>query len=186
MDYRQVKIADDARLAPNCTVVGDVEIGSECTVFSGAAIRGDYGAKIVVGERTNIQENAVLHVDYDGKGVTVGHDVTIGHGAIVHGCEIGDGTLVGMGAVVMTGAKVGSGCLVGAGALVTQGTVIPDGFLAFGSPARVVRALAEEEKEALRKDARDYVEAGREMAEQGLMLAGRDVPCDHPTIAVRR
>lgn len=186
MNYRQVEIAEDARVAPNCSIVGNVRVGSECTVFSGAALRGDYGASIVIGDRTNVQENAVVHVDYDGMGAEIGQEVTIGHAAIVHGCKIGDRTLVGMGAIVMSGAKVGSECLIGAGSLVTQGSVIPDGSLAFGSPAKVVRPLSEDERRQLRKDAEDYVHVGREMERNGLMMAGKDVPQDHPTIARAR
>lgn len=186
MIYRQAKIDETAHIAPNCCIVGDVAIGAECTIFSGAALRGDYGSSIVVGDRTNIQENAVVHVDCDGMGTVIGEDVTIGHGAIVHGCRIGDRTLVGMGSVILSGAIVGSECLIGAGSLLTQGCVIPDGFLAFGSPAKPVRPLTAQEKGALLKDAEDYVEVGRSMEREGLMLSGGAIPENHPTIALAR
>lgn len=186
MIYRQVRIAETAHIAPNCCIAGNVSIGSECTIFSGAALRGDCGSSIVVGDRTNIQENAVMHVDYDGMGTVVGEDVTIGHGAIVHGCKIGDKTLIGMGSVILSGAIVGSECLIGAGSLLTQGCVIPDGYLAFGSPAKPVRPLSDQEKRGLLKDAEDYVEVGRSMEREGLMLSGGAIPENHPTIALAR
>lgn len=186
MAYRQVQIDETAHIAPNCCIVGNVSVGAECTIFSGAALRGDCESCIVVGNRTNIQENAVVHVDYDGMGTVIGEDVTIGHGAIVHGCKIGDKTLIGMGSVILSGATVGSECLIGAGSLVTQGCVIPDGFLAFGSPAKPVRPLSDQEKKTLLKDAGDYVEVGRTMEREGLMLSGGRIPNDHPTIALAR
>lgn len=185
MNYRQARIDDDAAVAPNCTILGDVSIGARSTVLHGAAVRGDFGASVSIGSRTNIQENAVVHVDRNGN-AQIGDGVTIGHGAIVHGCSIGDDSLVGMGSIVMNGAKVGSACLIGAGSLVTEGTTIPDGMLAYGSPARVVRSLTEEEICALRKDADSYVSVGRDLADQGLLIKGRDLPSDHPTIAKAR
>ncbi len=114
----------------------------------------------MIGARSNVQDNAVIHVD-EGFGVQLGEDVTIGHGAIVHGCSVGANTVIGMGSIVLNGAKVGENCIVGAGALVTQGMVIPAGSVAFGSPARVVRAIRPEEIEANRRNADHYVELAR-------------------------
>ncbi len=112
---------------------------------------------ITIGERSNIQDGSVLHTD-PGYKLTVGCDVTVGHLAMLHGCEIGDGSLVGIGAVVLNGAKIGKGCLIGANALVPEGMVIPDGSLVVGSPAKVKRALSEEQQQGLLENAAHYVE----------------------------
>lgn len=148
-DVRDVFVAEGA------VVVGDVTLGPLSSVWHNAVLRGDC-APITVGARSNVQDCAVLH-GADGFPVVVGAGVTIGHGAIVHGCEIGDNTLVGMGAIVLNGARVGADCIIGAGALVTQGTVIPDGSVAFGSPARVVRSATEGDRAANRENAQAYV-----------------------------
>ena len=121
-----------------------------------AVIRGDE-APISVGENTNIQDCAVLHTT-EGYPLTVGSGVTVGHSAILHSCAVGDNTLIGMGAIVLDEAVVGRDCIIGAGALVTKGTVIPDGSMAFGSPAKVVRPLTPEEIESNRENARSYAE----------------------------
>ena len=125
----------DAFVAFNATVRGDVRIEEGASIFYGAVLRGDR-APITIGPGSNIQENCVVHVEYD-LPVVLGRDVTVGHGAILHGCTVGDETLIGMGAIVLNGAKIGRHCLIGAGALVTQNMVIPDGSLAFGSPAKI-------------------------------------------------
>ena len=130
-------VSEDCFIAPNSTIAGDVEISAGASVWFGAVIRGD-NAKVTIGENSNIQDNAVVHVDM-GKPVSIGKDVTIGHSAIIHGCTIGDNSLIGMGAIVMNGAKIGKDCIIGAGALVTEDTIIPDGKVAFGSPAKVVK-----------------------------------------------
>ena len=125
----------DAFVAFNATVRGDVRIEEGASIFYGAVLRGDR-APITIGPGSNIQENCVVHVEYD-LPVVLGRDVTVGHGAILHGCTVGDETLIGMGAIILNGAKIGRHCLIGAGALVTQNMVIPDGSLAFGSPAKI-------------------------------------------------
>ena len=119
---------------------------------------------IEIGEDTNIQDNCVLHTD-TGFPMTIGRGCTIGHAAILHGCTIGDNTLIGMGAIVLNGAKIGQNCIIGAGALVPQGMEIPDGSLAFGSPAKVRRALTEEEIAANRATAAFYCREAAEYAE---------------------
>lgn len=165
------KIAPTARIARNATVIGDVELGQDCTVLFGAVLRGDMGRKIVVGDRTNIQEGVCVHVPTDGDTI-IGSDVTVGHGAIVHGCTIGNGTLVGMGAIMLDGAKVGKRCLIAAGALVTGTADIPDEMLVIGSPAKAVRPLTEAEIESLAESAEEYVQIGRDLAEQDLIDEG--------------
>ncbi len=149
-------------VAPGAHVIGQVRLGADVGVWFGAVLRGD-NAPIEVGARSNVQENAVLHVD-PGTPLHVGEGVTIGHGAIVHGCTLGDNVLVGMGAVVMNRAVVGQDSLVAAGAVVTEGKMFPPGSLIVGSPARVVRALTEAEVEGLRRSAGHYVENWRRFA----------------------
>ena len=149
----------DVLICEGAAVVGDVTLGKGVSVWYNAAIRGDQGP-IVVGEDTNIQECAVLH-----ETSTIGKGCTIGHGAVVHGCTVGDNTLIGMGAIVLNGAKIGRDCIIGAGALVPQGMEIPDGSLAFGSPAKVRRALTAEEIESNRAAAAFYCREAEEYAE---------------------
>lgn len=148
-------IHESAFVAQGAVVLGDVELGAQSSVWYNAVLRGDI-APIVVGEKTNIQDCAVLH-GATGYPVRVGNGVTVGHGAIVHGCTVGDNTLVGMGAIVLNGARIGSDCIIGAGALVTQGTVIPNGSVAFGSPAHVVRAVTDDDRAKNRANAEEYV-----------------------------
>lgn len=126
MTYRQVTLHPAARIAPNATLVGHVEVAENATILFNACLRGDYGSRIVVGPGSNVQENACLHLDYD-RDCIVGAGCTIGHGAVVHGCTLGDNVLVGMGAVVMNGAVIGDNSLVAAGALVTEGMAVPEG-----------------------------------------------------------
>ena len=145
----------DVFLAEGAVVVGDVTLGSRCSVWHNAVLRGDC-ASITVGAGSNVQDCAVLH-GAAGFPVVVGEGVTIGHGAIVHGCTVGDNTLVGMGAIVLNGARIGADCIIGAGALVTQGTVIPDGSVVYGTPARVVRPATEKDRAANRENAQEYV-----------------------------
>src|SRR5262245_10163104 len=142
-------------LAQGSVAVVDVTIGDYSSVWHNAVLRGDIN-RIVVGHHTNIQDNAVLHLadDYP---CLVGNYVTIGHSAIVHACTVGDECLIGMGAVILDGAEIGEQSLIGARALVTQKTQIPAGSLVMGSPAKVIRALSEEERAGLRIWADKYV-----------------------------
>lgn len=164
-------ISPEACLAPDAVVCGDVTIGAECSLWFHAVLRAE-SAAIRVGEGSNIQDNCVVHVD-PGYDVDIGAHVTVGHGAILHGCSIGDGTLIGMGSTVLNGAKIGKHCLIGAGSLVTQNAVIPDGCMAFGRPAKVVRYLTEQEMEQNLRSAQDYVEEAREYCRAGMMSKGR-------------
>lgn len=125
-------------IAPNATVVGDVTLGKQVSIWYGAVLRGDHGA-IVIGDGTNIQDNCVVH-----EKTTIGKNCTVGHGAIVHGCTIGDNTMVGMGSIVLTGAVIGENCIIGAGAVVTGKTVAPAGSVLLGSPAKVVKQATAE------------------------------------------
>ena len=147
--------AEDADLAPGAVVVGDVEIGPGASVWFNATIRGDV-APIRLGRGSNVQDNAVLHVDA-GQPCLVGEDVTIGHAAIVHGCTVGDGVTIGMGAIVLSRATVGECAVVAAGAVVAEDAVVEPGTLAMGVPARPKRALTDEERERSVENARRYV-----------------------------
>lgn len=142
-------------IAPGATVVGDVTIGEESSVWFSSVVRGDINS-IVIGARTNIQDGAVVHLDSI-YGTQIGDYVTVGHKAIVHACKIEDEVLVGMGAIVLDGAQVGAQSLIGAGALITGGKVIPPGSLVLGSPAKVIRALSAEERGDLKRWAERYV-----------------------------
>ena len=142
-------------IAPNATVLGDVTLGENVNIWYGAVIRGDNGA-IVIGEGTNVQDNAVIH-----DATTLGAYCTVGHGAIVHGCTVGDGCLIGMGAIILSGAVLEDGCLVGAGALVTGKTHAPAGSVLLGNPAKIVKQLTPEQMAENRKNAEHYIDAGK-------------------------
>lgn len=140
---------------------GNVTFGKDCSVWHNAVIRGDSGT-ITIGDRTNIQDLVMIHTGEGGYPVSIGNDVTIGHSAIIHGCSIGDGSLIGMGAIIMNGASIGRNCIVGAGALITQNKHFSDGTLIMGSPAKVIRSLAEAEIQNNLKNAALYVKHARE------------------------
>ena len=142
-------------IASGAVVTGDVELGTDVSIWHNAVLRGDSG-KITVGDRSNIQDGCILHEE-----TTVGADCTVGHGAILHGCTIGDGCLIGMGAIVLTGAVLGEGCLVGAGALVTGKTNAAAGSVLLGSPAKIAKELTPEQISAQKQDAIHYVELAR-------------------------
>lgn len=141
-------------IADTATVIGNVEIGAEASIWFGSVLRGD-GERITIGPSSNVQDNCILHTD-DGLPLNVGAECTIGHGVILHGCTIGDQTLIGMGACILNGAVIGRNCLVGAGTLVTEGRVIPDGSLVVGSPGRVIRQLDAEAIARIARSAEDY------------------------------
>lgn len=152
-------------VASTAVIVGDVELGDDVNVWYGAVIRADLNS-VFVGARTNLQDNAVIHVDTDAP-TWVGEDVTVGHGAILHGCRVERGALIGMHATVLNGAVVGEGALVAAGALVPPGMEVPPGMLAAGVPARVVRPVKDEERERVRAGLIHYLELkSRYLAEE--------------------
>ncbi len=146
-------------VARTATVIGDVALGKNSSVFYGAVLRGDIN-RIVIGEGSNVQDNAVVHLS-DDAGVTVGAHVTVGHAAIIHACTIEDGCLIGMGATILDHAHIGAESLVGANSLVPQRFTCPPGSLVLGSPAKVVRALSDEERQAGRRLAAKYVEVAK-------------------------
>lgn len=138
------------------TVTANVTLAKDTSVWPGASLRGDEDA-IFVGEGSNIQDCAVLHTDI-GKPCRVGRGVTVGHSAILHGCTVGDNSLIGMGTVILNGSVIGAESLVGAGTLITENKTFPDGVLIIGRPGRILRELTDEEKAAVRANARRYIE----------------------------
>ncbi len=155
-DGKTPKVSETAFVAENASIIGDVEVGADSSVWFGAVCRGDEG-EITIGERSNIQDNATVHSK-----TRIGNGVTVGHNAIVHGCEISDNVLVGMGAVILDGAFIGEGSIVGAGALVTGNKTFPPRSLILGSPAKLVRELSEEEALSVVKNADEYVKLAEE------------------------
>lgn len=157
------RLGKDVWVAPSATIIGDVEIGEGSSVWFGAVLRGDV-FPIRIGARTNVQDNAVIHVTGGKARATIGDDVTIGHLAMVHGCTIGSRCLVGMGSVLLDGAVVEQECFVAAGALVPPGARVATRTLVMGRPARVVRALGERDLEEIRSAGALYVEYARDFA----------------------
>ena len=148
-------VPDSSWVADSAQVIGKVRLGEHCGIWYGAVLRGD-GDAITLGDRSNVQENCVLHVD-PGVPLVIGNGVTVGHKVMLHGCTIGDGSLIGIGAIVLNRVKIGRNCLVGAGALVTEGQEFPDGSLILGSPARLARPLSESQLALIKRSAESYV-----------------------------
>jgi len=149
-------IAEDVFIAPGAMIIGNVTIHEGASIWYNAVVRGDT-APIVIGRRTNIQDNCTLHVDADAP-LTIGDECTVGHGAVVHGATVGNHVLVGMNAAVLSHSQVGSNTIIGACALVGERKSIPGGVLAIGVPARVVRNLTSEEMEYIVTSAAGYAE----------------------------
>ena len=141
--------------APNATVVGNVTFGKDVGIWFGAVLRADKD-RITVGDRSNIQDNCVVHTS-KGFPTVLGNDVSVGHGAILHGCTIGDRVLVGMGAIVLNGAVVGKDSLIGAGAVVTEGMQVPPGSIVLGVPGRVIKQVTDAQKAHNLENAQSYV-----------------------------
>lgn len=146
---------DEYWIAPTASVIGQIRLERNASIWFGAVLRGD-NELISIGENSNIQDNAVLHTD-PGAPLTVGRGVTVGHQAMLHGCTIGDNTLVGIGATVLNRTKIGKNCLIGAHALIGEGKEIPDNSLVMGAPGRVTRELDENGVAMLRGSAEVYV-----------------------------
>ena len=150
------KIDPSVFIAEGVHIIGDVEIGKDSSVWYNTVIRGDVNF-IRIGERTNIQDNTVVHVTNKKFPTHIGSNVTIGHSAVIHACTINDYSLIGMGAVVLDDAKVGPFALIAAGAVVTMGMVIPEGTLAAGVPAKIIRTLTDDERKFLIQSAQNYI-----------------------------
>jgi len=154
---KEPRIGARVFLAENCSLIGDVELGDDCSIWYGAVLRGDIHY-IRIGARTNIQDNSVLHVEQGTGPTIVAEEVTIGHAAVVHGCTIGRGALIGMGSKMLSYAVVGEQALIGAGSIVTEGMEVPPRTLVLGAPGRVKRELTKEELARLDRSWRNYVE----------------------------
>jgi carbonic anhydrase/acetyltransferase-like protein (isoleucine patch superfamily) len=153
------RLGRDVYVAPNATVVGDVDLGDEVSIWFGAVLRGDV-ERLTIGRLSNVQDNSVLHSD-PGSPLTLGDRVTVGHAVILHGCAVGDDTLIGMGTTILNNARIGRNCLVGANALITEGKEFADGMLIVGSPARAIRPLTPGELARMATSADRYAERGR-------------------------
>ncbi|MFF5626512.1 gamma carbonic anhydrase family protein [Microbacterium sp. NPDC012755] len=152
---RVPSIADGAFVAEGARIVGAVSLAAGSSVWYNAVLRAD-SAPIVIGPGSNVQDNVSVHVDA-GHPVVIGSKVSIGHNAVVHGCTIGDGSLIGMGSVILSGAVIGAGCLIAGGAVVLGGTEVPEGSLVAGVPAKVRRALSDDERAGLIANADTYL-----------------------------
>lgn len=152
----QPQLGSDCFIAPNATIVGDVQSGDECSFWFNAVVRGDVNS-IRMGNRVNVQDGAVIHCTYEKTEAIIGNNVSIGHNAIVHGCTIHDNVLIGMGAIVMDNAVVESGSIVAAGAVVLEGTHIKEGSLYAGTPAKFIKPVSRELREGeIERIAKNY------------------------------
>jgi carbonic anhydrase/acetyltransferase-like protein (isoleucine patch superfamily) len=151
---KKPEIAEDCFIADNARVIGQVSLGSGSSVWFGAVLRGDLNA-IKVGRNVSVQDNCVLHTE---SGIpTVIHDsVAIGHGAILHSAKVGSNTIIGMGAILLSGSEIGRDCIIGAGSVVTEGTKIPDGSIAIGSPAKVVKQTSPGHRKRIKENIAEY------------------------------
>ena len=149
-------------VAANATVTGDVTLGRDVGIWFGAVVRADKD-RIVIGDRSNIQDNCVVHTS-KGFPVTIGTDVSVGHGAILHGCTIGNRVLVGMGAIVLNGAAVGDGSVIGAGSVVTEGMKVPERSVVVGVPGKVIKPASDGQQQHILANAASYVELAGEYA----------------------
>ena len=156
---KQPQIDASAWIAPNATVIGDVRLAENASIWWNATLRGD-NDPIHIGANTNIQDGSVLHTD-EGVPMHIGANVTVGHLVMLHGCTVGDGSLIGIGSVILNRAVIGKGCIVGANTLIPEGKVFPDRCLIVGSPGKVVRELSEEDATRLLKSAEHYVNNAR-------------------------
>jgi carbonic anhydrase/acetyltransferase-like protein (isoleucine patch superfamily) len=165
---RTPHVAASAYVHSSAYVIGDVQIDAESSVWFHAVIRGDVHS-VRIGRRTNIQDNATVHVTRDRHATLVGDDVTVGHNAVLHGCTVGNRRLIGIGAIVLDRCLVGDECLIGAGALLTPGTTVAPGHLVLGSPARIVRPITEAERQHLHQSAAGYVANAARYRAEGII-----------------
>lgn len=157
------RLAGEVFVAEGAKLIGDVQVGKESSIWFNAVLRGDL-APIIIGERCNIQDGAIGHVNTN-QPLLVANEVSVGHGAIIHGCSIGAGSLIGMGAIVLNGAEIGEYALIGAGSIVTENRKVPPYTLSLGSPAKVVRELTDKDLQRMHATMEGYVRKGREYSE---------------------
>ena len=149
------EIADSCYIAPSADIIGSIVLKPFSSIWFNAVLRGDNDL-ITVGERSNVQDNTVLHTD-PGIALTIGDNVTVGHSVMLHGCSIGDSSLVGIGSTILNNAKIGNSCIIGANTLITEDKVFPDRSMIMGSPGRLIRQLKDEEVEEISRIAEIYV-----------------------------
>ncbi len=150
------KLEADVFVAPGAWIIGNATIAKQANIWFNTVIRADVN-EIVIGSRTNIQDNCTIHVMPDGAAL-IGADVTVGHGAIIHACSIGDNCLIGMGTILLNYCQIGNNCIIAAGSLIPEHKVIPDNSLVIGSPGKVVRSLSAAEHAMIRESALSYCE----------------------------
>ncbi len=164
---RRPEIHASAFVVDSAIVIGDVVLAADASIWFHAVVRGDV-ERIRIGARSNIQDNATVHVTTDRWPTLIGEDVTVGHAAVLHGCSVGDHCLIGIGAILLDGVVVGDECLVGAGSVVTPGTQVPPRSLVLGSPAKRVRGLSADEIARLHRSASNYVQHARTYRDAGV------------------
>tara|TARA_B100001540_G_scaffold74172_1_gene67015 strand:+ start:82 stop:609 length:528 start_codon:yes stop_codon:yes gene_type:complete len=154
---KKLKTADDNFwIAPNASVIGEVNLERDASIWFNAILRAD-NEPITIGEGSNVQDGAIVHTD-PGFACRIGKKVTVGHMAMLHGCSIGDGSLIGIGSVVLNGAKIGKNCIIGSKALVTEGMEVPDGSMVLGIPGKIKKTLTEEEQSIVSLGAEHYID----------------------------
>ena len=156
-ENKQPRLGKNVYISETAMVIGDVTLGDEVNIWFGAVLRGDMHY-IKIGNRTNIQDNSVVHVTTGVSPTNIGNGVTVGHGAIIHGCTIEDDCLIGMGAILMDDAVIGAGSLIGAGALVPPNMKIPKNSLVVGSPGKVIREITEVERKMILERPQEYID----------------------------
>ena len=156
LENKKIKNLGENWIAPNASIIGDVTLEKNTSIWFNVTLRGDI-ENIYVGEGSNIQDGSVLHTD-PGYPLRIGKNVTIGHLAMLHGCTVGDNSLIGIGAVILNNAKIGKNCIIGANALVTENKEIPDNSLVIGSPGKIIRSITDEEVKSITKNAIHYQE----------------------------
>jgi len=155
---------DNHWIANSADIIGDVKIGLEVSIWWNAVVRAD-NESIIIGNRSNIQDGCILHVD-PGYPMTIGANVTVGHMCMLHGCEVGDGSLIGIGSTILNGAKIGKNCLIGAHSLITEGKEIPENSLVMGSPGKIIRELDADQIGGLSENANGYVVRAKRYAQE--------------------
>jgi carbonic anhydrase/acetyltransferase-like protein (isoleucine patch superfamily) len=158
-DGKKPKVDPEAYVSPRASLIGDIEIGADSSIWEFAVLRADLNY-IRIGKGTSVQDNVTVHTTFPNPTI-IGDYVTAGHNCVLHACQIGDRTVVGMGSIVLDGAKVGNDCVIGAGSVVTNDTVIPDGSLVLGIPGKVIREVNPDLRESFLAGAQIYVELGK-------------------------
>ena len=154
---KKLKTADDNFwIAPNASVIGEVNLERDASIWFNAILRAD-NEPITIGEGSNVQDGAIVHTD-PGFACRIGKKVTVGHMAMLHGCSIGDGSLIGIGSVILNGAKIGKNCIIGSKALITEGMEVPDGSMVLGIPGKIRKTLTEEEQSIVSLGAEHYID----------------------------